>query len=425
MPLSVAIVGAGPAGLAVVERIARKAPQARIDVVEKLPVPYGLARYGLAPDRPLDKKLAALFTRALNAKSVAFWGNVALGREFDLADLRMLYDAVVVATGAGADRRLGVPGDQTPGVWGAGAFLRWLNGDPEIAMPPPALDRVRNVIVVGQGSVALEVARLLARSPKELAKTDLDPEIAATLAAMPLQAIHVIGRNDLLASRVQPADLGELKKLARAQAVIDPEALAQAEAVAGDLDRDRKALLKAFAALAAVPRDESRIPIRFQFHLRPLRLDGGACVERALFTRPDRLGQNLALRAELVIAAVGLERTAAYDRLHDDRGLIAPGLYAAGWAKRGATGSMEEIVADARLVADRMLKETSTTPSTRPGRAGLARLLEERGAATVSLAGWQRIDAAERAAAAKPRPRRRLRALETLLTAAAEPARLL
>lgn len=425
MPLSIAIVGAGPAGLAVVERIARKAPQARIDVVEKLPVPYGLARYGLAPDRPLDKKLTALFSRALKAKSVAFWGNVALGREFDLADLRMLYDAVVVATGAGADRPLGVPGDQTPGVWGASAFLRWVNGDPEIAAPPPALDRVRNVIVVGQGSVALEVARLLARSPKELAKADLDPEVAATLAAMPLQAIHVIGRNDLLASRVQPADLAELKKLARAQAVIDPEALSQAAAVADDLDRDRKALLKAFTVLAAVPRDESRLPIRFQFHLRPLRLDGSAGVERALFTRPDRLGQNLALRTELVIAATGLERTTAYDRLHDDRGLIAPGLYAAGWAKRGATGSMEEIIADARLVAERLLKEAGATPSTRPGRAGLARLLEERGAATVSLAGWQRIDAAERAAAAKPRPRRRLRAFETLLTTAAEPARLL
>lgn len=425
MSLSIAIVGSGPAGLAVAERIARKAPQARIDIIEKLPVPYGLARYGLAPDRPLDKKLANLFVRALKAKPVAFWGNVALGREFDLADLRMLYDAVVVASGAGADRCLGVPGDQLPGVWGGGAFLRWLNGDPEMAGAPPALDRVRNVIVIGQGSVALEVVRLLARSPKELAKADLDPEIAAVLAAMPLQAIHVVGRNDLLASRVRPADLAELKKLARAQAVIDPEALMQAEAVAGDLDRDRKALLKAFISLAAVPRDETRIPIRFQFRLRPLRLDGAAGVERVLFTRPDRLGQNLALRAELVIAAIGFERTAAYDRLADDRGLIAPGLYAAGWAKRGATGSMADIVADARLVADRVLKEASVTPSTRPGRAGLARLLEERGAVPVSLAGWQRIDAAERAGAAKPRPRRRLRALHVLLTTAAEPARLL
>lgn len=425
MPLSIAIVGSGPAGLAVAERITRKAPQARIDIIEKLPVPYGLARYGLAPDRPLDKKLANLFARALNAKPVVFWGNVALGREFDLADLRMLYDAVVVAAGVGTDRRLGVPGDQLPGVWGGGAFLRWLNGDPEMAGAPPALDRVRNVIVVGQGSVALEVARLLARSPKELAKADLDPEIAAALAAMPLQAIHVVGRNDLLASRVQPADLAELKKLARAQAVIDPEALVRAEAVAGDLDHDRKALLKAFSALAAVPRDEVRMPIRFQFHLRPLRLDGAVAVERALFTRPDRLGQNLALRAELVVAAIGFERTTAYDRLADDRGLIAPGLYAAGWAKRGATGSMAEIISDARLVADRVLKEAAVTPSTRPGRAGLARLLEERGAVPVSLAGWQRIDAAERAAAAKPRPRRRLRALQALLTTAAEPARLL
>ena len=425
MPLSIAIVGSGPAGLAVAERIAHKAPQARIDVIEKLPVPLGLARYGLAPDRTLDKKLAAIFTRALAAKSVAFWGNVALGREFDLADLRMLYDAVVVATGAGPDRRLGVPGDQLPGVWGAGAFLRWLNGDPEMAAEPPALDRIRSVIVVGQGSVALEVARLLARSPKELAKADLDPVIAEGLAAMPLQSIHIIGRNDLLASHFQPADLVELKKLARAQAVIDPEALAQAEALADGLDRDRKALLRAFTALAAVPRNEGRIPLRFHFHLRPLRIDGTAGVERVLFTRPDRLGQNLALRGELVIAAIGFERTTAYDRLADDRGLIAPGLYAAGWAKRGAAGGMTEIVADARLVADRVLKEAGVAPSTRPGRAGLARLLETRGDGAVSLAGWQRIDAAERAGAAKPRPRQRLRALNALLNTAAGPERLL
>ncbi len=425
MPLSIAIVGGGPAGLAVAERIARKAPQARIDVVDRLPVPFGLARYGLAPDRALDRTISALFSRALAAKSVAFWGNVALGREFDLADLRMLYDVVVIASGAGPDRRLDVPGDQLAGVWGAGAFLRWLNGDPELAAPPPPLERVHSVIVIGQGSVALEVARFLARSPKELARADLDPEIAAALAAMPLQTIHVVGRNDLLASRFQPADLVDLRKLARAQAVIDPEALTQAETVAGDLDRDRKALLRAFAGLAAVPRDAKRLPIRFQFRLQPLRLDGGASVERAIFTRPDRLGQNLALRAELVIAAIGFERTAAYDRLADDRGLIAPGLYAAGWAKRGASGTVAEIVADARLVADRVLKEASTMPSTRPGRAGLARLLEERGAAPVGRAGWQRIDAAERAAAARPRPRRRLRALDALLSAAAGPERLL
>ena len=216
MPLSIAIVGSGPAGLAVAERITRKAPQTRIDVIEKLPVPFGLARFGLAPDRPLEKKLATLFARTLAMKSVAFWGNVALGRDFDLADLRMLYDAVVVATGAGPDRQLNVPGDHLPGVWGGGAFLRWLNGDPEMAATPPALDRVRSVIVVGQGSVALEVARLLARSPKELAKADLDPEIAAALTAMPLQTIHVMGRNDLLASRFLPDDLSDLKKLARA-----------------------------------------------------------------------------------------------------------------------------------------------------------------------------------------------------------------
>lgn len=425
MSLSIAIVGSGPAGLAVAERITRKAPQARVDVLEKLPVPFGLARYGLAPDRVLDKTLTAMFARALAAKSVAFWGNVVLGRDFDLADLRALYDSVVIATGSGPGRQLNVPGEHLPGVWSGDSFVRWLNGDPEITIETPRLDRVRNVIVVGQGSVALELARLLTRSAKELSKTDLDPDISMTLAAMPLRTVHVIGRNDLLHSHFQPADLGDLRKLARGQAVVDREALVEAKAVAADLDRDRKTLLRAFDALAAVPRDENRIPIRFHFHLRPLRFDGAAGVERALFTRPDRLGQNLALRGDLVITAIGLERSRTYDRLADDRGLIAHGLYAAGWAKRGAVGGVAEIVADARLVADRILRDIAAVPSAKPGRTGLARLLEARGARPVSLAGWQRIDAAERARASKPRPRRRLRSLNALLTAAAGPERLL
>ena len=424
MSFSVAIVGSGPAGLAVAERLANKAPHARIDLIENLPVPFGLARYGLAPDRTLDKKLATNFTRALAAKAVAFWGNVALGREFDLADLQMLYDAVVVATGGGPDRRLNVPGDRLPGIWGAGALLRWLNGDPEATVAPP-LEGIRNVIVVGHGSVALEVVRLLARSSKELAKADLDPRIAERLATMPLQSIHVVGRRDLLASRFLPADLVALKALTRAQAIIDPEALAQARALADNLDRDRKALLRSFEMLAATPRDNARLPIRFHFYLRPLRIDGTTGIERMLFTRPDRLGQNLALRGELVITAIGFERSAAYDRLLDDRGLIAPGLYAVGWAKSGPSGSIAEIVADARLVADRLLREASIAPSNRPGRAGLARLLDMRGAAAVSLAGWHRIDAAEKAAATKPRPRQRFRELNALLAAAAGPDRLL
>lgn len=413
--LSIAIVGAGPAGLAAAERLARKSP-ARIDVLEKLPVPGGLSRTGFAPDRIKDRAEGVKLAKALNLKRVSFWGNVALGRDFDLADLRGLYDAVLVACGAGSDRRISVPGDGLPGVWGAASFLRWLNGDPALLVEPPRLAEIRSVIVVGQGSVALEVARLLARQPKELAKSVLDPAIAAQLAAMPLQAIHVVGRNGLAASRFGAIDLAALKKLSAAQVAVDADSLASAEANADDPAKEARALLRVFNAYAGEKPVEGKRAIRFHFGLRPLRLDGTLGVERALFTRPDRLGQNLALRGELVIAATGQEKTSAYDRLADARGLIAPGLYAAGWAKSGPKGNLAAAVKDARAVADRLLKDV--TPQGKPGRDGLARLLDSRGAQYVDRAGWQRLDKAERAAADKPRPRRNFRDLAAMLAAA-------
>ena len=182
MPLSVAIVGAGPAGCAVAERLSRKSSAAIVDVIEKLPTPGGLIRSGVAPDRPKAKALAAACERALGQRNVALWGNVELGRDVTLNDLRRLYDVVVLATGLPDPRKLGVPGEDLPGVWPAGEFAGWLNGHP-VSRPAPDLAKLRSVIIVGQGSVGLEIARLLAKSGAELARSELDPEIGSARAA--------------------------------------------------------------------------------------------------------------------------------------------------------------------------------------------------------------------------------------------------
>jgi len=410
LSLSIAIVGSGPAGCALAERLHKKSPGTRIDVIERCPAPFGLLRAGVAPDRPKDKARAKGMERALAQKNVVFWGNVELGRDVSLEELRPLYDAVALATGAPQDRRLKVAGEDLPGVMTSGALMRWLNGEAEA--PPPRLDQIRSVILIGQGSVALEIARLLAKSEKELARAELAPETAAALAAMPLKTVHVAGYRGPLDSRFAPAELAAFKKLARAQLQIEADALALPPETKPGVEA--KKLLALFKGFAKAKRDDSKLAIRLHFGLRPLRFDGAAGVERVLFTRPDRLGQNLALRAELVVSCIGFQGGVA-----NKAGLAAPGLYAAGWAGGGARGTIADTIAQARGVADRILAEIK--PQNRPGRPALAKLLAERGVEPVDLAGWRRIDRAEIARAAKPRPRRKIAALKELLTIARSP----
>jgi ferredoxin--NADP+ reductase len=413
VPLSVAIVGAGPAGCAVAERLSRKSSAAIVDVIEKLPTPGGLIRSGVAPDRPKAKALAVTFERALAQRNVTLWGNVELGRAITLNDLRRLYDVVVLATGLPDSRKLGVPGEDLPGVWPAGEFMRWLNGHPE-ARPSPDLANLRSVIIIGQGSVGLEIARLLAKSESELARSELDPEIAAALAAMKLAQIHWVGTRGPEHVKFPLGEPAALKKLEATQLQLDADGLVEPAAGSAEAKQHKK-LFALLRGIAATSRDTAKRALRLHFNLRPLRFDGGTGgVERAIFTRPDRLGQNLALRAELIITAIGFHGGVA-----NQDGLAAPGLYAVGWAASGAQGDIAAVAAASRRIADRVLAETQ--PSGKLGRAGLARLLADAGVPVVDLAGWQRIDRAERARAVKPRPRRKLRGLNELLTAAKSP----
>jgi hypothetical protein len=414
LTLQVAIVGSGPAGCYLAERLVRIAPGCRIDIIDRLPTPYGLVRAGVAPDHQSTKAITRVFDRVLTREGVAFWGNVEIGRDVTLAELRELYDAVVIATGAPRDRRLDVPGEALPGIIRSGEFVGWLNRHPDHFDASIDLAGVRSAVVIGNGNVALDVARLLAKTRAELANSDIAPEIENVLGAMTLDTIHIVGRRGPEDAGFSPQELGELGELARAEPIVDMADLPVPEGTRNP------AIIAQLRAFAERPAPAKPLAIRFHFHARPTGFGGTGRVELARFTRAE--GGELALPADLVVTCIGYHAVpcctlaAEGGVFINTAGRIATGLYVVGWAKRGPSGTIATNRAESHAVAERLVAEVA--PAGRPGGAALAADLAERGVRRIDYADWLRIDVAERARAEAGRPRRKFADREGLLACA-------
>ena len=421
--LKIAIVGSGPSGCYVAERLVRQGKGAvEVDVFDRLPTPFGLIRGGVAPDHQGTKGVARVLSRALERDEVRFFGHVEIGRDLRLADLRSMYDAVVLATGAPEDRRLGIPGEDLEGVFGSWAFVGWYNGHPDHAGLDVALDRVRSAVVVGNGNVAVDVARVLARAGAEMDRSDIDPAVEAAMAMAPLERILIAGRRGPAEVKFTPAELAELGRLQRARPVVDA---AEIDAV-GDCENPCFAILREFAER---PPGEAPVTIELGFRLQPEAFvdDGEGRVGAVRFRRTQPqgagfvdTGETIDIPAELVVTCIGYE-TIDCDGLApsggvfaNDNGRIDDGLYVVGWAKRGPSGTIPTNRPESHALADRILAEVA--PADKPGRAAVNDALE--GKAVVDFDGWKRIDAAETGQATEGRVRRKLTRIDDLLAAA-------
>src|SRR5690242_6262610 len=285
----VAIVGAGPAGLYAADGLLRTQPDLRIDLIDRLPTPFGLVRAGVAPDHQGTKAIVRQFEKLLAQPDVRFAGNVEIGRDLSWDELREGYDAMIVATGMTIDRKLGVPGEDLPHVWGSWKFVAWLNGHPDFRQGPD-LSAVRSVAVIGNGNVALDVARLLAKGPEEMAKTDIVREAGEAIAAAPLAEIHVIGRRGPEHASFTNNELAEMGRIGRAVALTDATALAvQAPASDPTPERLRKAknleILRGFAANKA---GSKPLAVHFRFNSSPIAIRPGE-IELSTGTLPADL----------------------------------------------------------------------------------------------------------------------------------------
>ncbi len=397
---SVAIVGAGPSGLYVAQQVRKAAPDAAVSVIERLPVPFGLVRYGVATDHQSTKGVTVQFERLFEREGVRFFGQVEVGRHVTLDELRTMFDAVVLATGLPTDRRLGIVGEDGPTVFKAGAVTRWFNGHPYDGEACPAFGP--NVVVVGNGNVALDIARLLARGPGEFEGTDIDPDRLDALTRTGPRTIDVVGRRRPEEARFDLALLAEFRRLGTARVEVH------------DLDGASNAD-KLTAALLVVHGSGSETAlhtVRFRFGLAPVAIEDGAII----FV--DLSGMVVRLPASSVVTAAGF----AWDGSSGlgERAIRAePGLYYAGWLRRGGRGTIADARVEGRAVAQEIVADLAAQGGGCADGAGvLAALLASRRVAVVDHAGWRRIDAMERQRAVPGFVRRKFTRLDAMLACA-------
>lgn len=426
----IAIIGAGPAGFYTAESCLKAFDGAvRIDILDRLPVPFGLIRTGVAPDHQSIKAVSRRYEKVALDPAVRFIGNVLVGRDVTIAELQGLYDAVVLSTGAPHDRRLAIPGGDLPGVIGSAAFVGWYNGHPDFADLDPPLGG-EGAVIIGNGNVALDVARILAKTEDEFAGSDIVDHALSALRTAKTRRITVLGRRGPHQIAMTPKELGELGHLARATPLVDPADLPD-EAADDTLEPgQRKSVghLRSFAASSADP--VRPVVIDFDFFAMPIAVEGDGRVERVIVerTRIDErqravgTGETYAIPASLVVSCIGYATPAIdgvpYDadgqRFANDAGRIAAGLYCAGWARRGPSGTIGTNKPDGEQVAV-MIGEDTPPASGKAGGAGLDALLDARGVGAVSYSDWQRIEAAENARARPGSPREKFVAVAEML----------
>jgi ferredoxin--NADP+ reductase len=439
-PLRIAVVGSGPAGFYTADALLKSEdPRVQVDVLDRLPTPWGLVRLGVAPDHENIKAVSRAFAKTALREGFRFFGNVEVGSTVTHGDLLRIYDAVVYTVGAQTDRRLGVPGEDLPGSWAATAFVAWYNGHPDFQELEFDLSHER-AVVIGNGNVAIDCARMLALTAEELASTDTTDAAIDAIVGSGLKEIVMLGRRGPVQASFTPPELQELGELAGADVIVDPADLELDPVSAAALEQDRERarrnvdLLHEFAARepAGKPR---RIVLRFL--ASPVRILGEDRVEGveivhnelveedgAIVARPT--GETEVIPAGLVLRSVGYKGVALPGIPFDERRGVIPNeggragdrVYCAGWIKRGPSGVIGTNKKDATETVELLLEDA------RAGRLGgrdsgdLAQLLDERGAEYVEHEGWEAIDAAERAAG-EPlgRPRVKLTAWDRLLEA--------
>ncbi len=434
-PLRVAIVGSGPSGFYAAETLLQSDKKITVDMFERLPAPYGLVRYGVAPDHPKIKNVIKIYEKIAEKPGFSFFGNVAVGKDVSVQELRNCYDVVLLTYGASSDRKLGIPGEDLPGSHTATEFVAWYNGHPDYRNRKFDLSS-RVAVVVGQGNVAADVCRILCKTVDELKNTDITSYALEALAQSKVQEVHMIGRRGPAQAAFTPIEIREFGELVDCDPVVDPAELALNPASQTELETAKELtrkknieILQKFAALGAGAKKKKCF---IRFFRSPIELKGQGRVEKVVLEKnrlegePGRqkavgTGPKEEMACGLLFRSVGYYGIAVPGVPFDERkgvipnnegrvtdaGGIVPGLYVSGWIKRGPTGIIGTNKADSDQTVGHIFEDISLlTPAPQRDTRALLESLRKKGVRTVSFPDWKKIDAKEierGKAAGKPR----------------------
>lgn len=430
----IAIIGSGPAGYYSAEAAQKKfGEDVRVDIIDRLPVPFGLIRFGVAPDHQSIKAVSGRYEKVALSENVRFVGNVTVGKDVSIDELQDLYDAVVLATGAPDDRKLDIPGGDLPGVYGSAAFVGWYNGHPDFADLEPPLDG-KHVAIIGNGNVALDVARILSKTRAEFGGSDIVSHALDVLETSATEEITILGRRGPHQIAMTPKELGELAHLDRATPRVDKLDLPEVgeDALLEPGMRKSVTHLREFAAIPEAYRADKQISINFDFFAAPVRVEGDGKVERIVVERTkldEQLrsvgtGETYAIPCSMVISCIGYQTPSIegvpYEhgrgRFANVEGRILPGLYCVGWARRGPSGTIGTNRPDGYTIIDAVAEDIGEGTG-KTGRPGLDALLDQRGVQVVKFSDWKKIEEAEIARARDGAPREKFVRIEDMIAA--------
>jgi ferredoxin/flavodoxin---NADP+ reductase len=435
-PLVVAIIGAGPSGIYAAEALSQQADvDVEIAVIDRLPVPFGLVRYGVAPDHHSIRSIRNTLERTLEKPAVRFYGDVTIGSDISIEELRESVDAVIYAYGAGTDKRLGIPGEQLRGSIAAAELVAWYCGDPDVHpdTDQPAGDRLlaadvdalitsaQHAVVVGVGNVALDVARILIKSVDQLTDTDMADEVLDCFSRKTVTDVHVLGRRGPAYTAFTTKELRELGQIADVDVLVDPADLELDASSQAVIEQNKVAArnLSVLQDWAARPLSGASKRITFHFWSRPTMIIGddqvtAVEIERTMIDSngfvTGRPGGGFTLPADLVVRSVGYRGLPLTGIPFDEStgrvphsegrvirdGEFSPDEYVTGWIKRGPTGVIGTNKSDAVETVTSLLADARDGAVKAHGRSGdLDRLLAQRGIRPLGMSAWHRIDAAE------------------------------
>lgn len=423
-PLRVAIVGSGPSGFYAADDLLKQSLNVKVDMFEKLPVPFGLVRYGVAPDHPKIKNVTKVFEKMAQHPNFTFLGNVAVGKNISVFELQKFYDAIIFCIGAESDRHLGINGEDLVGSYTATEFVAWYNGHPEFQ--DHHFDFSHEVaVIIGQGNVAMDVARILCKTPDELKKTDISQHALEVLAESRIKEVHVFGRRGPAQAAFTSPEIKEMEELSDCYTAIDPQDLDLNEASLKELEdphnAGRKKNVEILRHLNTLPANERKRKFVLHFKRSPVEIIGKGRVQKVRFEINQLVGEanhqkvrgtgkfeeidcGVLFRSVgyVGIPIKGLPFSSHSGVIPNQAGRVMDseqifnGWYVAGWIKRGATGIIGTNKPCSEETVKSLLEDIPhLNPCENPSTEAVLKFLKDREVRVVSFSDWKKIDAAE------------------------------